>query len=47
MQFRAEAFNFANITNYGSPSATLDSPATITAIQGNQRELQLALKLLF
>jgi hypothetical protein len=46
-QFRAEAFNFANITNWGNPNANIGSSATISSIAGNPRQIQIALKFLF
>lgn len=50
-QFRAEAFNFANLVNWGAPDssyADLGSTfGTITSTSGNPRQMQLALKLMF
>jgi hypothetical protein len=51
MQFRAEAFNFANLVNWGSPDAGYQNLGstfgTITTTSGNPRQMQIALKLLF
>jgi hypothetical protein len=49
VQFRAEAFNFANHTILGDPSTTFGSPTfgTITSTRLENRELQFALRLVF
>jgi len=51
LQLRAEAFNFANLVNWGSPDAGYQDLTTtfgtITTTAGNPRQMQVALKLLF
>jgi len=49
LQFRGEAFNIANHPNFQQPNATQNSPSfgRITATSADNRELQLALKLIF
>jgi hypothetical protein len=49
LQARAEASNALNMVNLGQPAANLSSAAagTITAQQGNMREIQLGLRLTF
>jgi hypothetical protein len=50
MQFRAEAFNFANLHNWGNPGSNISDPSTlgvISSTNGSPRNLQLALKLMF
>ena len=50
LQFRAEAFNFANTPWFGGPNTTPGSAAfgVVTPSQVNdQRNVQLALKLVF
>ena len=50
LQFRAEAFNFANTPWFGGPNTTAGSAAfgVVTPSQNNdQRNVQLALKLIF
>ena len=50
LTFRAEAFNILNHANFGSPNASLSSGANfgrITSVQGNPRDLQVALRLDF
>jgi hypothetical protein len=49
MQFRAEAFNFANHTILGDPNMTFGTPSfgTITSTRLDNRELQFALRLVF
>ena len=50
LQFRAEAFNFANTPWFGGPNTTAGSAAfgVVTPSQVNdQRNVQLALKLIF
>jgi hypothetical protein len=49
IQFRAEFFNLANITNLGAPDAgmTDSTYGTVSAITGNPRQMQFALKFLF
>jgi hypothetical protein len=49
LQFRAEAFNVYNVTDYGIPNQSANSTAfgKITSAANNGRELQFALKLLF
>src|SRR5262245_28984463 len=50
LQFRAEAFNFANTPWFGGPNTTAGSPGfgVVTPSQVNdQRNVQLALKLIF
>ena len=50
MQFRAEAFNLFNRTNFGNPNSNFDDAANfgrITGLSGKPREMQLGLKLMF
>jgi hypothetical protein len=49
LQFRGEAFNTANHPNFQQPSGTQNSPSfgKITATSADNREIQLALKLIF
>jgi hypothetical protein len=49
LQFRAEAFNFANHTILGDPDMTFGSPSfgTINSTHLENRELQFALRLVF
>jgi hypothetical protein len=49
LQFRGEAFNLANHPNFQQPNATQNSPSDgkITATSADNREIQLALKLVF
>jgi hypothetical protein len=49
LDFRAEMFNFTNTPNFGMPNATINSAqeGTITSTQGNPRQIQGALKLIF
>jgi hypothetical protein len=49
-QIRLESFNVANHPNLSSPAVNVQSPTTlgtITAIAGNPRQNQIAIKLLF
>jgi len=49
LEFRTEAFNLFNKTNFGNPNATRSSGAfgTITSLNGPAREIQMALRLAF
>jgi hypothetical protein len=48
IQFRAEAFNITNKTNYGDPNTMLGSNfGIINTLAGHGRELQLAAKIVF
>lgn len=49
LEFRAEAFNFINKTNLGSPDGNRSNSSfgTITTLAGPARQLQFALKLYF
>ena len=50
LEFRLEAFNLFNWTNYDFPAASVSNPATfgkITSTLGDPRELQLAVKFYF
>jgi hypothetical protein len=49
IQFRAEMFNVANITNFGSPNSGMSDATygTVSAVTGNPRQMQFALKFLF
>jgi hypothetical protein len=50
LQFRVEAFNLFNRTNFGTPSSNFDDIANfgrITGLAGKPREMQLGLKVLF
>jgi hypothetical protein len=49
MQFRFEAFNFANHPNWNSPSANVQSPTTFGVITSakTMRDIQMGLKLSF
>jgi hypothetical protein len=53
LQFRAEAFNTTNTPQFGQPGSlnTFNNPtggfSSITAMRGNPRTLQLALKLFY
>jgi hypothetical protein len=50
LEFRLEAFNLFNWTNYDFPAASVSNLATfgkITSTLGDPRELQLAVKLYF
>jgi hypothetical protein len=49
MQFRFDVFDFLNHPNWGGPNSTPTSGAfgTITGKTNDDRQLQLALKLIF
>ena len=49
MQFRLDAFNLTNTPFFGFPNASIGSPTvgTITSTNGDNRDLQLALKFEF
>jgi hypothetical protein len=48
LQFRAEAFNITNKTNYGDPNTSLGTTfGVINSIQGSPRQLQFAGKIIF
>ncbi len=50
LQFRAEAYNLANMTMFNPPSRDVSSPSTFGLISGqanNPRNIQLALKYIF
>jgi len=49
IQFRAEVFNIANITNFAGPDSGMTDTnyGRISSIQGNPRQMQFALKFLF
>ena len=50
LEFRIEAFNVFNWTNYDFPAASVSTPATfgrITSTLGDPREIQLAAKFYF
>ncbi|MGH9659534.1 MAG: hypothetical protein ACRD96_13385, partial [Bryobacteraceae bacterium] len=49
VEFRAEAFNFANSPLFGSPNTTLGAAlfGAITGQENSPRQIQLALKILF
>jgi hypothetical protein len=48
LQFRAEAFNITNKTNYGDPNTALGGTfGVINSIQGAARQLQFAGKIIF
>lgn len=51
LQFRAECFNIANVTNFAAPNSSFGSPAfgviSATALNAAPRQFQFALKLLF
>jgi hypothetical protein len=47
-QFRAEAFNITNKTNYGDPNTMLGTNfGIINTLAGSAREMQLAAKIVF
>jgi hypothetical protein len=49
LQFRTELFNLFNTPQFGLPNAVIGTPAagTITSLAGNNRQVQLALRLSF
>jgi len=49
VQFRAEAFNFANLVNWGTPDNNISDNTfgQITTTTGSPRQMQVALKLIF
>jgi hypothetical protein len=49
LQFRWEVFNLTNTVQFGQPSANISSSgvAQITSLAGDQRVMQLALRLSF
>ncbi len=49
LDFRAEMFNFTNTPSFANPNTTVNAAqeGVITAIKGNPREIQGALKLIF
>ncbi|WP_031499271.1 TonB-dependent receptor [Bryobacter aggregatus] len=49
LQFRAELFNLSNTPQFGLPNAAIGSPSagSITSLSGNNRQVQLALRLSF
>jgi hypothetical protein len=49
MQFRGEGFNLFNHPNLGLPNSSIGAPGVgiIGTVVGNERQIQLALKLYF